>query len=140
VVFFGDKDAVPSQLLISGRVNAFALRGPSSASAVVRVLKLVGGNFSQCGQRKPSSRSRAAQTRRPKPVRRLWGQGTGRYQTRGRYSSATVRGTTWLTADFCEGTLTRVRQGIVAVRDFRAKKTVLLRAGQSYTAAAPKKK
>ena len=33
------------------------------------------------------------------------------------YSSATVRGTTWLTQDTCAGTLTKVTQGVVAVRD-----------------------
>ena len=137
MTFFGDKDAVTSQFLISGRVNAFR-SGPAAASAVTRVIRLVGGNFSKCSPRSTSGLSAA--TAAKKPVRKLWGRGTGRYQTRGRYSSATVRGTWWLTADFCDGTQTTVRQGVVAVRDFRKNKTVVLGAGKSYTAAAPKPK
>ena len=49
--------------------------------------------------------------------RKLWGDGKGKFRTRGRYSSATVRGTIWLVQDTCEGTLTRVRQGVVSVSD-----------------------
>lgn len=43
-----------------------------------------------------------------------------------------------MTADRCDGTLTKVTRGRVAVRDFRRKKTVLLRAGKSYLARAPR--
>ena len=70
------------------------------------------------------------------PVRRLWGKGKGRFRTRGRYSSGTVRGTNWITTDFCDGTDTRVVAGIVRVYDLVAKKWVLLEAGQSYFAKA----
>ena len=45
-----------------------------------------------------------------------------------------MRGTTWLVQDSCDGTLTRVKQGVVAVRDNVRKKTVLLRAGSKYLA------
>jgi hypothetical protein len=76
------------------------------------------------------AKGEAARRRR----RRLWGRGRGRYRTRGRYSSGTVRGTKWLTEDRCNGTLTVVRQGIVAVRDFRLKKTIKLKAGKRYFA------
>ena len=67
-------------------------------------------------------------------VRQLWGNGKGRFRTRGRYAAATVRGTYWLTVDRCDGTLTQVRQGIVQVSDFRLKKQVTVRAGKSYLA------
>ena len=80
-----------------------------------------------------SSRARAAQTKKPK-TRKLWGDGKGKFRTRGRYSAATVRGTIWLVQDSCDGTLTRVRQGVVSVRD--RKRTVLVRAGRSYLAKA----
>jgi hypothetical protein len=80
--------------------------------------------------------SSAAQTT-PTTVRRLWGKGKGSFRTRGRYSSATVRGTTWLTADRCDGTLVRVFQGVIEVRDFRLKKTVRVPRGKSYVAKAP---
>ena len=73
-----------------------------------------------------------------KPVRRLWGKGKGRFRTRGRFSSGTVRGTNWLTQDFCEGTLTRVVEGTVSVYDLVAKKSILVKAGKSYFAKAGK--
>jgi hypothetical protein len=41
-----------------------------------------------------------------------------------------------LTQDRCDGTLTRVRRGRVVVRDFRARRTVTLTAGQQYLARA----
>lgn len=69
-----------------------------------------------------------------KRKRRLWGDGKGRFRTKGSFSSATVRGTKWLTEDRCNGTLTRVKKGTVAVRDFRRKRTVIVRAGQRYLA------
>jgi hypothetical protein len=82
-------------------------------------------------------RSSASSGQAPPPrVRRLWGNATGQFRTRGRFSSATVRGTVWLTEDRCDGTLTRVRTGRVAVRDIARRRTVIVRAGQSYFARA----
>ena len=69
--------------------------------------------------------------------RKLWGRGKGNFQTKGRYSSAAVRGTYWLTEDRCDGTFTQVIEGIVAVTDFPKHKTVLVRAGHSYLAKKP---
>jgi hypothetical protein len=69
--------------------------------------------------------------------RRLWGDGKGRFRTRGRYSSGAVRGTKWLTVDRCDGTLTLVRRGRVAVRDFTLGRTTLVTAGGRYLAEAP---
>jgi len=77
-------------------------------------------------------RANAAQ-RKPKK-RKLWGDGKGKFRTKGRYSAATVRGTKWLVEDSCAGTLTRVTRGVVAVRDTRKRKTVLVRAGKRYLA------
>ena len=48
----------------------------------------------------------------------------GQFRTSARFSSATVRGTVWLTAERCDGSLTSVRQGVVAVYDKVKKKTV----------------
>jgi hypothetical protein len=67
---------------------------------------------------------------------KLWGSGHGKFQTTGKYSSATVRGTIWLTQDRCDGTLVTVRRGVVSVRDFKRKKTVSVKAGHSYLARA----
>jgi hypothetical protein len=66
--------------------------------------------------------------------RKLWGDGKGNFRTQGRYSAATIRGTKWLVHDTCAGTLTRVTQGAVTVRDDVRKRNVVVRAGKSYTA------
>jgi hypothetical protein len=98
-------------------------------------LRLDGGNFGVCGRRSLSTLG--VEARRKRPVRKLWGSGKGRFSSRGRYSSATVRGTKWLVQDRCDGTLTRVVSGRVQVRDFRLRKTITVRAGRSYLARAP---
>lgn len=67
-------------------------------------------------------------------VGQLWGDGKGSFQTRGKYAAATVRGTTWRVQDRCDGTLVTVTHGVVAVRDFKLGKTVLVTAGHSYLA------
>ena len=80
---------------------------------------------------------RRTTAQRPPPrVRRLWGDARGRFSTRGRFATAAVRGTVWLTEDRCDGTLIRVRSGRVQVRDLVARRTVTLRGGQSYVARA----
>ncbi|HEY5198864.1 MAG TPA: hypothetical protein VIJ51_17735, partial [Solirubrobacteraceae bacterium] len=61
----------------------------------------------------------------------------GRFETRGRYSSATVRGTVWTTADRCDGTLTIVHRGVVEVDDLARRHKVAVRAGHSYLARVP---
>jgi len=97
-------------------------------------LRLDGGSFRNCGG---AGRALSVQAKSKRPVRRVWGSGKGRFTTRGRYSSATVRGTKWLTLDRCDGTLTRVVAGVVRVQDFRTRKSVNVRAGGSYLARAP---
>ena len=99
-----------------------------SASALGE-LRLDGGDFLDC-----VSSVRALAKKRP--ARRLWGSGKGRYKTRGRYSSATVRGTKWLTEDLCDGTRITVVEGTVVVRDFVRNRDVTVHAGHSYRAEA----
>ncbi|HEV2776778.1 MAG TPA: calcium-binding protein, partial [Solirubrobacteraceae bacterium] len=98
-------------------------------------LRLKGGDFRRCGTRAGRGRAGAAQRRR-RTIRRLRGNARGRFRTRGRYSAATVRGTDYTVEDRCDGTLTRVRRGVVLVRDFRRRRTVTVRAGRSYLARA----
>jgi hypothetical protein len=95
-------------------------------------LRLTGGSFRAC--RGARGASLAAEAARSKKVRSLRGVAKGRFRTRGRNASATVRGTNWGTIDRCDGTLTRVRQGRVVVRDFVHKRTIVLRTGQTYLA------
>lgn len=115
------------------------------AARPITEIALKGGSFRGCPRSKSSAsgdpQADAAQRRsRGRRVRRVWGNGRGNFRTRGRYSSATVRGTTWLTQDHCGGTLTRVarrpRTNRVVVRDFARRRTVTLRAGRSYFAFA----
>jgi hypothetical protein len=100
-------------------------------------LVLKGGKFKSCAPQRTGKRGkRASAAISRKRLRRLKGSGKGRFRTRGRYSAATVRGTKWTVTDRCDGTLTQVSRGKVAVRDFRRKKTILLRAGKRYLARA----
>ena len=84
-----------------------------------------------------SKRASAAQ-KKPKK-RKLWGKGTGKFRTTGSYSAATIRGTEWLVQDTCTTTLTRVKTGVVSVRDKVKGRTIILRAGKRYTARAKRR-
>ncbi|HUF76948.1 MAG TPA: calcium-binding protein, partial [Longimicrobiales bacterium] len=86
--------------------------------------------FSDAGPRRRSGSFRVVS----RTVRKLWGNADGTFRTKGRYASATVRGTVWLTADRCEGTDVLVRAGSVTVRDFVREIDVVVRAGQRYLA------
>ena len=120
------------------RVGAVARRRhPEACSSTA------GASRSRAAARSRSSSStsrwpRAAAARRTaaaKPKsRKLWGDGKGKFRTKGRYSAATVRGTKWLVQDSCSGTLTRVTSGSVLVRDAVRKRNVIVRAGKRYTA------
>ena len=87
-------------------------------------------------------KGKKASTSARKKVRRLWGDGKGRFRTRGRHGAATVRGTKWLTEDRCDSTKISVKQGTVVVRDYVKKKNKVVRKGRSYVARAkqPRKK
>jgi hypothetical protein len=99
-------------------------------------LNMKGGSFSKCRrgrQGRPSARPAARR------IRRLSGNARGRFRTRGRNSSATVRGTRWTMEERCNGTFTRAREGSVTVRDFTKRRTITLRAPRSYL-ARPKRR
>ncbi|MEX2195138.1 MAG: PKD domain-containing protein [Thermoleophilaceae bacterium] len=133
-------------------LGMFELRQARSSRPVTEMV-LKGGSFrSSCRSDSSASASASGPTaddarrrrrsgrrvRRGKRVRRLWGSGRGRFRTRGRYSSATVRGTKWVVEETCNGTFTRVarrpRNSRVAVRDLVSRKTITLRSGDSYFA------
>ena len=98
-------------------------------------LRLKGGSFKGCG--KAGGRSASAALSR-RAIRRLRSSASGRFRTRGSNSTATVRGTVWTTTDRCDGTLTQVKRGKVVVRDLRRRRDILVRAGKSYLARAPR--
>jgi hypothetical protein len=119
-------------ITVNGRgvTSVFVLARATDKGRSITELRLTRGNFAACPRRKTRSASQTAPTA---TVRQVWGNAKGRFRTRGRYSVATVRGTNWLTADRCDGTLTRVRQGVVQVTDPPGK-LVTVRAGRSYLA------
>ena len=105
------------------------------AAQPITDITLTGGSFSDCTPRILSKVGDVnAAGRRKWSRRRLWGNGHGRFRTRGRHGTATVRGTWWLTEDRCDGTLVRVRRGLVEVRDLERRRTVMVPAGKSYLA------
>ena len=114
--------------------GVFSVRQPRKACGRVDVY-LRGGSFASCRRASHRPGSRTASASRSRKVRRLWGRDSGgRFRSHGRHSHATVRGTRWLTVDRCDGTLTRVTNGSVVVRDFRTHRNVVVRAGHSYLA------
>jgi hypothetical protein len=94
---------------------------------------LQGGNFGVCPV---SQRGRGAAAAASTTIRKLWASGKGKFRTRGRYASATIRGTKWQTVDRCDGTQIRVATGAVTVTDLVKHKTVVVKAGKTYLAKA----
>jgi hypothetical protein len=118
--------------------QAVPKKKPKKPQALVTDLVMKGQIArSQCAPLKGARAAGATKKKGPKSVLgQLWGNGKGKFRTSGKYSSATVRGTIWLTQDRCDGTLTKVTRGVVQVRDFKRKKTVTVKAGKSYLARA----
>jgi FG-GAP-like repeat len=118
--------------------QAVPKKKPKKAKALITDIVLKGQLArSACAPLKGARSATADKKKGPKSVLgKLWGSGKGKFRTSGKYSSATVRGTIWLTQDECDGTLTKVRRGTVQVRDFKRKKTVTVKAGHSYLARA----
>ena len=108
------------------------------AAALTTDITLTGeASRAQCASARGASAAAVSKKKGPHAVLgKLWGNGKGKFRTNGKYSSATVRGTIWLTTDRCDGTLTTVKRGTVSVRDLRRHKTVTVKAGHSYLARA----
>ena len=95
-------------------------------------IALLGGK-PRCG--KASGKASISKRRRSRRGAKLWAKDKrGRFRTRGSNSVATTRGTFWLTQERCKGTLTKVYEGAVAVRNRKTGKRVTVRAGKSYLA------
>lgn len=145
--------SVPVGTVVDARAGAIALTTALPGGAVQRAslggarfkvrqspkgngttdLHLRGGSFAGCGR--PARVTAAAAGKRPKPVRRMWGKDrSGRFRTHGRDSVTTVRGTEWIVADRCDGTVTRVTEGAVDVRVRRTGRVVRVDAGERFIA------
>jgi hypothetical protein len=112
----------------AGKFGVFQGKQPPA----VAELRLAGGDFGSCvsGSRKKARRSAT------KVVRELWANAKGKFRTKGRFASATVRGTKWLTEDLCMATRVTVQEGVVSVYDSRRKTTTPVGAGNSITVKA----
>jgi hypothetical protein len=111
--------------------GVFQVRQPIGAHGLTELV--LRGKLPSCR----SGAARAAATVAKRPPRVLWGHDNhGRFRTRGSNAVITVRGTTWYVTDRCDGTLTRVTQGSVAVHDLHRHRTVVVTAGHRYLAKA----
>jgi len=118
------------------RGGAFQVRQSRRGGGMTEIA-LRGGDFSSCTAR--SKRRGAVTFRRKGPKRQLWASDKGgRFKTSSKGSVATVRGTSWYTADRCDGTLTKVSEGAVMVRERGTGRHKLLKAGQSFLARFPR--
>jgi len=91
-------------------------------------------SFTECGKAAADASVAALSS---KTLQLLHASATGKFSTRGKYATATVRGTKWTIADKCNGTLTHDVTDSVAVTDLVNHKTVILHAGQSFLAKKP---
>jgi hypothetical protein len=122
-----DRGRRPGRLTLSGPLaGCSAKRTTARPRAVRRADRVV---------------ARAARTDAPPAGRRIKVRAKGRIKTQGRYGSAIVRGTRWIMVDRCAsnpnpGTFVSVQEGIVAVRDFRLRKSINVHRGERYLARA----
>jgi hypothetical protein len=138
-------DATRGQITLATAVDA---DGSDTQSAVVSAGRFVirqsrgeavttlalQGRIGPCASTASSSSARRKRKRRRLRVRT---RGPGEFTTNGKYGSGSTRGTRWLTEDRCDGTLFRVAQGVVEVRDFARNTTVTVTAGGQYVARPP---
>jgi hypothetical protein len=89
--------------------------------------ELAGGSFAGCKANKKHKKKKhkkhgaraAGSSKKPNTVvRQLWGNAHGNYTTKGRYGSASVSGTIWLTQDRCDGTFFKALKDDVYVVAF----------------------
>jgi hypothetical protein len=104
---------------------------------------LAGSGFADCpappNGKHGSAHDAAAKKKKPTAViRQLWGNAHGKYTTKGRYGSASVSGTVWVTEDLCDGTLIRaIKDNVIVVAFAHRHKKHDVRQGHSFFIPAP---
>jgi hypothetical protein len=118
-----------------GRFSRGVFKVTQTKKNPLTTISMTGGGLNACSKLPPGGSPKvvAAKKRR----RTLFSDVKGRFRSRGRNSAATVRGTSWTMTDTCKGTITAVKTGAVEVRDYRLRKTKVVRAGHTYIARAP---
>jgi hypothetical protein len=101
-------------------------------------LAMTGSGLNACSRLPRGGAPKAVAAR--KRSRSLFSNVKGHFRTRGRNSTATVRGTRYLVKDTCKGTLTKVQAGTVMVRDLTLRRNEVVKAGHSYLARALKRR
>lgn len=101
-------------------------------------LAMTGSGLNACSRLPRGGAPKAVAAR--KRSRSLFSSVKGHFRTRGRNSTATVRGTRYLVKDTCKGTLTKVQAGTVVVRDLTLRRNRVVKAGHSYLAHALKRR
>lgn len=125
--------------LNEGNFNGGQFRVEQGSKNPLTTLTMGGGGLTKCHTAVPPGGAAKPIATEARRRRRLFSSVHGRFRTRGRNSSATVRGTEWTMTDTCGGTLTSVKRGVVVVRDFRLRKNHKVRAGHKYFARAKPK-
>jgi hypothetical protein len=105
-------------------------------------LTLTGGSFAACpappSVSQHGARAAAGKDKPKTVVRQLWGDAHGDYTTKGRYGSAAVSGTIWLTQDRCDGTYVRVtKDNVIVVAYAHPKRHHNIRQGHHILVPAP---
>jgi Ca2+-binding RTX toxin-like protein len=127
---FAGKRARPGGVFSGGM---FQVRQGRSRGSITE-LRLRGIDLRLC---RPGGVRGAGHGAAPASLRsRLRARARGPYRARTRHSAGTARGTTFVTEERCDGTLTRVLKGVVRVRDFGRRRTITVRAGKTYLARA----
>jgi len=106
------------------------------------IATLTGASFTDCPPPTHGVRADAhAASGKKKPttvIRQLWGNGHGKYTTKGRYGSASVSGTIWVTEDLCDGTLIKaIKDNVIVVSFAHPHIKHNVRQGQSFFIPAP---
>ena len=101
---------------------------------------LAGGNFNVCTQNttRGAHAAKSSSKKSKTVVRKLWGNAHGNYTTKGRYGSASVSGTIWLTEDTCAGTyFFALKDNIIVVSFKHPHKKHNIRQGHHFFIPAP---
>ena len=125
------KTTVPLGATVDARTGLVVITAAPAGGASPQSAEFTGGVFT-IAQPDGATELALSGTLRCGTTRRLWGDGAGAFRIRGRFGTATGRGAKWLVQDSCRTTVVRVTRGVVAVRDDRTRKTLLVRAGRRY--------
>lgn len=118
----------------TGNLSKGAFKTSQRRGRALTTLTMMSRDDFRRGCRTSRPRRLGTSSARRRPRRQLFSNVHGRFRTRGRHSTATVRGTQYLVKDTCAGTLTSVRRGVVVVQDLVKHRRRTLHRGQRYLA------